>query len=81
MLKARFTVPSTVEPSILETLDHKFEEHLSFKLCEDIAIALCELFKSQVEESSPIATIEKYIMENYKDPSLCLNKISDELFI
>ena len=31
MLKARFTVPSTVEPSKLELLDHTFEEHLSFK--------------------------------------------------
>lgn len=81
LLKARFAAPHNADGSALSALDAMFDEHLSFKLCEDIAMALCNLFQAQEEDTSLISSIEKYIVKNYKDPSLCLNKISDEFQI
>lgn len=83
LLKARFALPSDADPEIVKILDERFNEHLSFKLCEDLALKLCSLFtNNQTEDSSNLATtIEKYIVKNYKDPSLGLNKISDEFQI
>ena len=42
---------------------------------------LCELFQNGTEDTNLAASIEKHILQNYKDPSLCLNKISDEFQI
>lgn len=81
LLKARFALPSTTDKAELEALDARFDEHLSFKLCEDIAISLTNMFQISEEDTSLVSTIEKYIKENYRDPSLCLNKISDEFHI
>lgn len=81
LLKARFALPSTTNKSDLDALDAKFNEHLSFKLCEDIAISLTNMFQLAEEDTSLVSTIEKYIKSNYRDPSLCLNKISDEFHI
>lgn len=81
LLKARFTVPAGTDKSVLDTLDAKFDKYLSFRLCEDIAITLCDIFQAEQEDTSLAATIEKYIQEHYQDPSLCLNKISDEFQI
>ena len=81
LLKARFALPAGTSPETLASLDARFNEHLSFKLCEDIARTLCNLFHTDTEDPNLAATIEKYILHNYKDPSLCLNKISDEFQI
>lgn len=81
LLKARFTLPSNVDPDAAALLDMQFNEHLSFGLCEDLALTLCQLFSSGTEENNLASTLEKYIAENYKDPSLGLNKISDEFRI
>ena len=81
LLKARFALPPTTDKAELEALDAKFDEHLSFKLCEDIAVALTSMFQISEEDTSLVSTIEKYIKANYRDPSLCLNKISDEFHI
>lgn len=84
LLKARFALPApsaAAEESELEALDAKFNEQLSFKLCEDIAISLTNMFQRSEKDTSLVSTIEKYIQENYRDPSLCLNKISDEFHI
>lgn len=83
LLKARFALPSDADPEVVKILDERFNEHLSFKLCEDIALKLCGLFSNNQSEDSTnlAATIEKYIVKNYKDPSLGLNKISDEFQI
>lgn len=83
LLKARFALPSDADPEVVKILDERFNEHLSFKLCEDIALKLCGLFSNNQEDDSNnlAATIEKYIVKNYKDPSLGLNKISDEFQI
>lgn len=81
LIKARFALPADTAPEALALLDAQFNEHLSFKLCEDIAFSLCDLFQTDTTDISLAATIEKYILYNYKDPSLCLNKISDEFQI
>lgn len=81
LLKARFALPTGTDHESIVALDERFNEHLSFKLCEDIAMQLCELFQNGTEDTNLAASIEKYILQNYKDPSLCLNKISDEFQI
>ena len=81
LLKARFALPSNTDPEAVKKLDERFNEHLSFKLCEDIALTLCDLFTNESEDNNLAATIEKYIAKNYQDPSLGLNKISDEFQI
>ncbi len=81
LLKARFALPSNTDPETVKLLDERFNEHLSFKLCEDLALTLCELFTNESDNLNLAATIEKYITQNYQDPSLGLNKISDEFQI
>lgn len=81
LLKARFALPAGTDKAIAAQLDDQFNAHLSFKLCEDIALALCALFQSEAKDTDLSVSIEKYIKRNYKDPSLCLNKISDEFQI
>lgn len=81
LLKARFALPATVSEDTAKSLDERFNEHATFKLCEDIALTLCELFSVKTEDSNLISTIEKYIAENYMDPAMGLNKISDEFQI
>ena len=81
LLKARFALPQDVDPEAVKVLDERFNEHLTFKLCEDLALSLCNLFGNKEDDNTLSATIEKYIKENYKDPSLGLNKISDEFQI
>lgn len=81
LLKARFALPAETDSEKLRQLDKKFEEHLSFKLCEDLALSLCELFQKENKNQSLSSAIEKYIHTHYQDPSLGLNKISDEFQI
>ncbi len=81
LLKARFTLPSNVDAESARALDERFNSPLTFKLCEDIALNLCTLFTKDTEDENLAVTIEKYIQANFKDPSLCLNKISDEFQI
>lgn len=81
LLKARFALPTNVDSEIVKSIDERFNEHFSFRLCEDIALTLCRLFTNTEEDDTLASTIEKYILKNYKDPSLCLNKISDEFQI
>ena len=81
LLKARFALPREADPEAVKVLDERFNEHLTFKLCEDLALSLCNLFHSKEDDNTLSSTIEKYIKENYQDPSLGLNKISDEFQI
>lgn len=81
LLKARFELPSDTDPEAVKLLDERFNEPLSFKLCEDLALALCKLFAVETDDTTLASTIEKYIRANYTDPSLGLNKISDEFQI
>ncbi|MDE7030473.1 MAG: AraC family transcriptional regulator [Lachnospiraceae bacterium] len=81
LLKARFALPQNTPAEVQSSLDETFNQHVSFKLCEDIALRLCELFTVQPEHSDLIAAIEQYIHDNYSDPSMGLTKISDEFQI
>ena len=81
LLKARFALPQDADPEAVKVLDERFNEHLTFKLCEDLALSLCNLFGNKEDDNTLSSTIEKYIKDNYKDPSLGLNKISDEFQI
>lgn len=83
LLRARFMLnnaPADKE-ALLSKIDRQLNDHLSFKLCEDIAINLCDAFSSGQDEPDLIRTIVNYIRENYRDPSISLNKISDEFHI
>lgn len=81
LLKARFALPQSTPAETIKSLDETFSQHVSFKLCEDIALRLCKLFTIETDDSDLISTIERYIHDNYADPSMGLNKISDEFQI
>ncbi len=81
LLKARFALPQNTPAETIKNLDDAFSQHVSFMLCEDIALKLCTLFTEKTNDSDLISMIEKYIHENYNDPSMGLNKISDKFQI
>lgn len=81
LLKARFALPSGISAEVTAQLDEQFNEHATFKLCEDIALTLCKLFTVESEDTNLVTAIEKYIEKNFMDPSMGLNKISDEFQI
>lgn len=82
LFKLRFTIKDTVDNrEDLQAIDALFSQHMSLKLYEDLAVNLCQLFKSNVSNNKQIATIKTYIDQCFKDPSLCLTKISDEFSI
>lgn len=81
LLKARFALPQNTSKEEIAALDTYFDQHVTFKLCEDIAMRLCKLFTVETDDTSLISAIEKYIEKNYSDPSMGLNKISDEFQI
>ena len=82
LYKVRFPVKTTDENmDDLELIDGLFNQHMSLKLCEDIAVRLCQLFEASAGSNKLMTTIRHYIDDNYIDPSLCLTKISDEFSI
>lgn len=81
LLKARFALPGGISAEVTSQLDEQFNQHVTFKLCEDIALTLCKLFTVESDDTSLVTAIEKYIEKNYMDPSMGLNKISDEFQI
>jgi AraC-type DNA-binding domain-containing proteins len=83
LIKVRFSVTDNTEEhqQILKKLDQRFKEPLTFTLCENIALELCELYSTQKQSCDIIGNTINYIKENFKDPSLGLNKISDEFQI
>lgn len=81
LLKTRFALPSGISAEVTAQLDEQFNEHATFKLCEDIALTLCKLFAVESEDTNLVTAIEKYIEKNFMDPSMGLNKISDEFQI
>lgn len=82
LYKIRFTLKVSEEnEKDLNSIDVLFDQHMSLKLCEDLAVNLCKLFDNKSSGNKLIATIKDYIDGNYQDPSLCLSKISDEFSI
>lgn len=83
LLKARFAITNVPEdsPELQEIDDMLSKDELTFRHCQDIAMKLCHFFQAKSDKGSLIDNIVAYIRKNYKDPSLCLNKISDEFNI
>lgn len=82
LFKIRFSIQvnEKIEED-MKVIDDMFEQHLSLKLCEDIALLICQLYGNKSSRNELITTIKHYIKENYNDASLCLNKISNEFEI
>ncbi len=83
LLKARFSLQavSQEQEAQLAALDARFNEPLTFGQCESIALELCGVFEQPVPEENPIPGVELYIQENYKNPSICLNLLSDRFHL
>jgi len=82
LYKVRFNIKNKDDNATeLAAIDELFDQHMSLKLCEDLGIRLCQLFEANAGGNKLIATIRHYIDDNFRDPSLCLTKISDEFTI
>lgn len=77
LLKARFQVPPGQNDESLSRLDARLSEPPTFPQLESDALTLCGFFTSTAEPSDPIPEIERYLQDNFTDPSLCLSKLSD----
>ncbi len=79
LFKIRFDIKGNEEHAdALQAIDSLFDQHMSLKLCEDIALHLGTLFEKKTSNNDLIKTIQEYIDANFEDPSLCLSKIADE---
>ena len=85
LFKARFQVlPSQSEEMAakLKKLDERlYSPTPTFAQLEDDALCLCEFFVKVSSPSTPIPDVERYLQENYTDPSLCLSKVGDRFNI
>ena len=84
LLKSRFlitNVQTESEQEQLRQIDRRLGEQLSFPQLESTALELCSFFTRTAEPSDPIPEIERYLTENYTDPSMCLAKLSDRFNI
>ncbi|MGF7145647.1 AraC-like DNA-binding protein [Anaerotaenia torta] len=82
LYRIRFSLKNTEKNEAgLNSVDALFDQHMSLKLCEDIALLLCELSETNSGGNELITNIKAYINKNYMDPSLGLTKISDEFSI
>lgn len=83
LFKARFQVlpPQSEEMAAkLKKLDERlYSPAPTFAQLEDDALCLCEFFVKVSSPSTPIPDVERYLQENYTDPSLCLSKVGDPL--
>ncbi|MGN0779633.1 MAG: helix-turn-helix domain-containing protein [Aristaeellaceae bacterium] len=84
LLKARFQVArpqSEEEQAALRRLDERLYAAPTFPLLESCAMTLCGFFVRTEVPSDPVPEIERYLQENFSDPSLCLSKLSDRFNI
>lgn len=82
LLKVRFTIREDENNGkALKSADSHFDEMPSLRLYENIAQVLCESVRNDTSENQLISRIKEYISNNFRDPSLCLSKISDEFSI
>lgn len=85
LFKARFQVLPP-QPEEMAAKLKKLDERLysptpTFAQLEDDALCLCEFFVKVSSPSTPIPDVERYLQENYTDPSLCLSKVGDRFNI
>lgn len=79
LLKARFQIdPQTDEERRrLAHIDQQLGEQPTFAALESMAVLICAFFTRSAEPSNPIPDVEKYLQENFTDPSMCLSKLSE----
>lgn len=85
LFKARFQIPQSTQPELIEKLN-RLDELLyapapSFAQLEDNALLLCDFFVKATSPASPVPDVERYLQENYTDPSLCLSKVGERFNI
>ena len=74
LFKARYQIKHP--QNMPDTLDQQLFEANTFMEMEACALALAGLFVKTAEPSDPIPEIQRYLQENFSDPSLCLSKLS-----
>ena len=82
LLKVRFTIQEDDgNRKALQSLDSHFDEPATLRLYENMAFVLCETVRRDTSEHQLISRIKEYVFHNFRDPSLCLSKISEEFSI
>lgn len=84
LFKARFQIPLPKEEEArtrLQQLDERLYASPTFPTLEADALALCDFFITASSPSDPIPDVEKYLQENYTDPSMCLSKLGEHFNI
>lgn len=79
LLKARFQISPSGDAEgqdAFAELDHTLHNAETFQDMEHNALALCAFFVKAAEPADPIPEIQRYLQENFSDPSLCLSKLS-----
>lgn len=85
LFKARFQISAPVSEELSERLN-KLDEHLytaapTFAQLEDDALLLCDFFVKATSPAAPVPDVERYLQENYTDPSMCLSKVGEQFNI
>ena len=79
LIKARYQIEMTPDEALaaqITLLDRRLAEAAAFPELEAGALALCSFFTSAVEPSDPIPEVQRYLQQNFSDPSLSLSKLS-----
>lgn len=81
--KARFAIKERdgLPKEHLAQIDVWLNEHPTFPLCERIALEVCAFFQETESPGDPIPEVERYLRDNYTDPSMCLSKLSERFNI
>ncbi len=79
LLKARFQAEAHTDEATrkLAYIDQQLSEQPTFAVLESMALLICDFFTRSAEPSNPIPDVEKYLQENFSDPSMCLSKLSE----
>lgn len=83
LLKARFSISDAdkAPKEKLDQIDTWLSEQATFPQCERIALEIATLFKSNQASDTIIPEVEKFLQDNYSDPSMCLSKLSEVFHI
>jgi len=78
LIKALFQITPSAAGSqtTFPELNQALQDAETFQELESCAITLCGFFVKAAEPSDPIPEIQRYLRENFSDPSLCLSKLS-----
>jgi len=79
LIKARFQItppPVADGNGALSALDQSLQSAETFQELEQTALTLCAFFVKAAEPADPIPEIQRYLQENFSDPSLSLSKLS-----